>query len=69
MDERDRLLLQLMAAGPGLVAAQDPANRERLDRLVELGFAILVPREDPFHRPMPPVYQITELGRGALAGE
>jgi hypothetical protein len=66
MNEIDKALLRAMIMGGGVVANSD-LDRERLDRLVGLSLATLVQRDPaPFGRSMPPMYQITDLGRAAL---
>lgn len=67
MTEMDKTLLNILLVGGGAVANSD-LDRERMDRLVNLGWAVLEPRE-AFGKPMPPVYRITELGAAALQAE
>ena len=69
LTDEDRVLLEFLGLGEGLVPKSN-ADRERLDRLVEMGFGCVEQRlpllnDDP--APLP-IYRITPSGQWALRG-
>jgi hypothetical protein len=55
MNEIDKTLLQFLADQSGLVANSE-LDKQRLDRLVAQGLAVVVARESPSGSPILPIY-------------